>query len=729
MKRISLVALVMVLFAVGASAGVSLVKSGKSHSRIIVADSTAANVKAASLLQDFVGRISDCQLPVVGATSPRKGDVVIGSATDSVVTTDGFRIASADGVLRIEGRNKGSIYAVATLLESYLGCNYWSAGEVDIHRNSTIVLPDIDLVENPTFTHRQSDCYAIGADSIYRDWHRFEYPSDLFAGRYWVHTFDKLLPASVYGKDHPEYYAWFDGERHPGSAVQWCLTNEDVFNIVVHKIDSIFKAHPDMDMISVSQNDGNYTNCTCPKCKAIDDREGCPMGSLLRFINRIADRFPDKQISTLAYLYSMHPPKYEKPRPNVNIMLCGIDCYREVAFPDNASGRDFMRALEGWSGMCHNFFVWNYGSNYDGFATPFPDFHVMQPNLQILRDHGVEMLLAGVVGVRGGDMPELRGYLISKLMWNADADVDSLMTTFLNGYYGAAGPHIERCLRLEQGALLGSGKGLWLYDSPVSHKDGMLSPYMLRMYSAIFDKAEAAVADDPTRLARVRRARLSLRYSELEIQRVNPDRDVADIERKLDIFQREARAGGLTMLNERHNTPDEYVELYRSRYLHADTANRAARCVVSFSEMPPQPYSSFALQALTDGLHGGATYKDSWVGWEDRDASITIDLGSVQPVSYFDADFLQQLGAWVLQPRSVSYSVSTDGIDFRPVGKVELAEDRTPQVKFIHTPHSLATPVDARYVRIDVEATKKCPEWHYGVGNPCWFMVDEITVR
>ena len=35
----------------------------------------------------------------------------------------------------------------------------------------------------------------------------------------------------------------------------------------------------------------------------------------------------------------------------------------------------------------------------------------------------------------------------------------------------------------------------------------------------------------------------------------------------------------------------------------------------------------------------------------------------------------------------------------------------------------------ARYVRIFVEGVKDCPEWHYGVGNPCWFFIDEHWVK
>ena len=33
----------------------------------------------------------------------------------------------------------------------------------------------------------------------------------------------------------------------------------------------------------------------------------------------------------------------------------------------------------------------------------------------------------------------------------------------------------------------------------------------------------------------------------------------------------------------------------------------------------------------------------------------------------------------------------------------------------------------ARYVR--VEGTLECPSWHYGVGHPFWFFIDEVVVN
>lgn len=702
---------------------------GKRCGSILVADSESR--EAGELFQDFVQRITGAVMPVVMDDSkPRKGDVVIRRTSDGDVREDGFRLSTAPGYLLIEGgEGNGAVYGAVTVLERYLGCNYWGDNEFTVPKKDEVKLPYINIVENPAFRYRQSQNYALATDPMYRKWMRLEEPGDEFAGGLWVHTFDKLLPSAVYGVEHPEYYAYFGGERHPGKASQWCLTNDEVFETVAQRIDSIFRANPGRIMISVSQNDGNYTNCTCPECKAIDDYEEALSGSVIHFLNRLADRFPDKQFSTLAYLYTMHPPKHVKPRKNVNIMLCDIDCYREVPLDGNASGRDFLKALHGWSAISDNIFVWDYGINFDGTSTPFPNFHIMQPNIQTFRDNNVKMHFSQIAGTRGGDMSELRTWMVSKLMWNPDADADSLMRTFVNGYYGAAAPYIYKYLQLQEGALLGSRIPLWIYDSPVTHKDGMLNSVLRGKYNELFDKAERAVSGDSALLARVQRSRLSLQYSELDIARTEPEKDVDDLMAKLDTFEVRSMRYGLATVNERNNSPVDYCRLYRERYLPKPNVNKASGAKVTFSEPLPAPYDKIGGAGLTDGLFGGATYKDSWIGWEGKDVSILLDLGEIKIISSIDADFLHQLGAWILQPKSVTYSVSEDGVNYAERAKNELAEDSDPKVKFVNVKHEFNKPVRARYVKVDVEGTKRCPHWHYGVGNPCWFFIDEVTVR
>lgn len=731
LQKWSAVALSAFLSVSGAHAQMTFVKEGKAVSRIIVADKDTINRKAADLLQDFVQRISGARLPIVENAKAKKGDIVIGQGNTEGLTEDGFRLATQEGILRISsGGDKGAIYGVVTLLDDYLGVEYYTAHTYTLEKKPTIEIPELDRAENPSFRYRQTQSYAIQEDPIYKMWFRLEEPNEVFANNLWVHTFDKILPSAEFGESHPEYYSYINGERRPGAASQWCLTNPEVFEIVAHRVDSIFRANPDKKMISISQNDGNFTNCTCPTCKALDEQEGgTPSGSLIHFLNKLAARFPDKEFSTLAYLFTMHPPKQVKPLPNVNIMLCDIDCRREVPLTDNASGQDFMRAMEGWSKISDNIFVWDYGINFDCYLSPFPNFPILQKNMQLFKDHHVTMHFSQIAGSKCGTFTEMRAYIVSKLMWNTQQDVDSLMKQFMQGYYGAAAPYLYQYEKLLEGALLGSGQDLWIFDSPVSHKKGMLNAHCLKRYNELFDQAEKAVADSPELLDRVRIERLTLQYSELETARAESGHDINEIKEKLALFRERAAHYQLPTLNERHNSPLAYCDLYEKRFLPKAEKNYAKNAPITWIEAPSDKYLPEAAKTLTDELYGGTSFVESWIGWEGKNGSFILDLGKEVDIRVIESDFLHQLGQWVFLPKKVSYAISSDNQSYQAFGTTDIAEDQSVEVKFFQARSEKQQPVKGRYVKVEIEGVNTCPSWHCGVGHKAWFFMDEIRVN
>ena len=731
LQKWSAVALSAFLSVSGAHAQMTFVKEGKAVSRIIVADKDSINRKAADLLQDFVQRISGARLPIVENAQAKKGDIVIGQGNAEGLTEDGFRLATQEGILRISsGGDKGAIYGVVTLLDDYLGVEYYTAHTYTLEKKPTIEIPELDRAENPSFRYRQTQSYAIQEDPIYKMWFRLEEPNEVFANNLWVHTFDKILPSAEFGESHPEYYSYINGERRPGAASQWCLTNPEVFEIVAHRVDSIFRANPDKKMISISQNDGNFTNCTCPACKALDEQEGgTPSGSLIHFLNKLAARFPDKEFSTLAYLFTMHPPKQVKPLPNVNIMLCDIDCRREVPLTDNASGQDFMRAMEGWSKISDNIFVWDYGINFDCYLSPFPNFPILQKNMQLFKDHHVTMHFSQIAGSKCGTFTEMRAYIVSKLMWNTQQDVDSLMKQFMQGYYGAAAPYLYQYEKLLEGALLGSGQDLWIFDSPVSHKKGMLNAHCLKRYNELFDQAEKAVADSPELLDRVRIERLTLQYSELETARAEGGHDINEIKEKLALFRERAAHYQLPTLNERHNSPLAYCDLYEKRFLPKAEKNYAKNAPITWIKAPSDKYLPEAAKTLTDELYGGTSFVESWIGWEGKNGSFILDLGKEVDIRVIESDFLHQLGQWVFLPKKVSYAISSDNQSYQAFGTTDIAEDQSVEVKFFQARSEKQQPVKGRYVKVEIEGVNTCPSWHCGVGHKAWFFMDEIRVN
>ena len=730
--------LILSIISLNLNAQINLVKDGKAQSRIIVNKSNAIDLQAANLFQDFVKRITGAQMPILpNDAKMQKGDILVGDfqlpvkgIEKSKITEDGFQILTTDGYIRIVGNEgSGTIYGMVTLLENYFGVRYFSKDAIVYPANKTLTLAsNISLLENPSFRFRQTQSYSL-RDSIYKLWHRLETPREVFASNLWVHTFDRLLPSSQYGAAHPEYYSLINGERRPGAASQWCLTNPEVFEIVSKRIDSIFKANPDKKIISVSQNDGNATYCTCPKCKEIDDREGSPSGTLIYFMNKLAERFPDKEFSTLAYLYSVKPPKYIKPLQNVNIMLCDIDCHREVTLNENPSGRDFVKDMEGWSKISNNIFVWDYGINFDNYISPFPNFHILQPNMELFHKNNATMHFSQISSIKGGDFSELRSYIVTKLLWNTSVNVDSIIHSFLNGYYGeGAAPYIYDYIKLREGALMGSNISLWIYDTPITHKNGMLNKPLMKRYKELFDKAEEASKNNKVYLDRVREARLPIQYAELEIARTEPIEDVEILKKRLFLFRDRAKEFDVIHLNERNNKISEYVDLYLERNLPRNKNSLAQGAKIEFLKPANKPYDKIADVALTDGLFGGATFNESWVGWVGKDAEFIIDLGEEKEFSSVEADFLHKLGSWIMLPKSVSCSISLNNKDFAIMGKYDVAEDKDPAVKFVTIPIKSEKIIKARYIKMSIETIGLCPPWHYGVGHPAWFFVDEIMV-
>ena len=93
-----------------------------------------------------------------------------------------------------------------------------------------------------------------------------------------------------------------------------------------------------------------------------------------------------------------------------------------------------------------------------------------------------------------------------------------------------------------------------------------------------------------------------------------------------------------------------------------------------------------------------------------------------------ETDFLHQIGQWILFPLAVTYSYSEDGENYTHWQTHDLGEDKSNSVKFQAVRSQSEKPLNARYIKVEVVGTKICPEWHYGVGHPSWFFIDEVTV-
>jgi hypothetical protein len=280
------------------------------------------------------------------------------------------------------------------------------------------------------------------------------------------HSFFHYVSSKEYGEEHPEYFALVDGERKlqmGGGGPELCLTNPDVLRIVINKILDALKKHPDMENISVSQNDNNKY-CRCPSCAAIDEREGTPMGSILTFVNAVADEvakeYPDVMIGTLSYWYSRKPPKTIKPRPNVQIQLCSIECcvLHPINDPECEKNVQFCRDLADWGKMCDHISIWNYNTNFRNYLLPCPNLRVIEPNIRyFVANNAIGIFMQAAGNALGAELSDLRNYVMANLLWDPNKSGRKLIDEFLDLHYGRSAGPIRRFINLTHDKAIASG--------------------------------------------------------------------------------------------------------------------------------------------------------------------------------------------------------------------------------------------------------------------------------
>ena len=549
-----------------------ITKGGKPFVTVTVAkDATPSQKYAAWELRHYLNLITSVSIPVGDETT--QGPVLaVGDAAASLgvkacdkLGTDGFTIRTVGESLAIVGGIRGVLYGVYEFLEK-LGCRFFTPECEKIPSIPELALPELDDTQVPVLEYRQHNYPPTAMN------HKFAAKCRLNAGdmepelgggikyAWFCHSFEPeiLNPAEWYDT-HPEYFSMVDGKRVKEFA-QLCLTNPDVKRIAVEKVRAALRAKPDCRIISITQNDWD-NHCTCPECAAIDAREGSSAGTMIEFVNYIAeaieDEFPDVIVDTFAYQYTRPTPKFVKPRHNVCVRLCSIEaCFahpfetcddesRWVKRPDGTTS-NFIRDLEAWGKKCDRMYIWDYTTCFAHYPAPHPNWRVLQPNMKAFIKNGVKGVFEQACGAYGGstDMNELRSYVLTKLLWNADCDVPAIIKEFTDFYYGAAAPFVREymdtiCDKCEKDNIhIGFND-----QCDRAH----LTDEMLDIYDSILDKAEAAVVGDPIRGMRVARIRLSIRWVRMKNNSMlkgiqNPD--------EINKFFEDWRAHGLTRIDE-----------------------------------------------------------------------------------------------------------------------------------------------------------------------------------
>ncbi len=596
MKPCAPLAFCLLLSASIATPAVALTLASQGTTDVVIVtprEPSPSVARAAKELQVFLGEITGAKFECVTEASPAaRHEIVLGAPQrlrQLGVTIDldklgpeGYRLRTVGDHLVIVGSDvRGVMYGVYGLLEDHLGCRWFTPQISRIPKQATLELPELNETVIPPLEYRWPavvDCYdpdwctrnRVNVGPKLTEVHG---GSVKFCG--WAHTFEALVPTKTCFEKYPEYFSLVDGKRLR-ERTQLCCTNEDVIELVIEGIRKRMRANPDATYFSVSQNDwANY--CECPRCQELAAREDSQMGPVLQLVNHVADavadEFPDNRITTLAYQWSRKPPKTLRPRPNVTIRLCSIECCFAHPLPtcDYPANARFCEDIRVWSAICDNLWIWNYTTNFRNYYLPHPALRALNDDVKFFVAHNVKGVYEQDTKLTPhGDMSLLGGYMMAKFLWDPEYDEDTAMDEFLAAVYEDAAIHVRAYIDLLHNKMDTDNIHLRCFTS--TEQASFLDSETLDLADRLFSLAEEAVQDKPKVLRRVRFARMPVDYAAVEriargrVQAAQIDHDTftvtpgIDVSSHADRFVRTAREAGVKTMSERRFTLTDYEQ-------------------------------------------------------------------------------------------------------------------------------------------------------------------------
>ncbi len=470
---------------------------------VVSKKATEVEIFAANELRDYLRKISGVEIPVQKDNYKIGGKLILIGKTQynchkdksaakkledklELIQEDGFLIQTVDDNLFLRGNTpRGTLFSVYTFLE-LLGCRWFEPGKLGevIPKKKTVEIENLDVVEKPDFSIRGLNPVDYIADFTDKDieemidWmakNRMNIFSTI-SGPIWgiaprmskiksecrkrdiqlmyLIYMDEFLPPELYEK-HPDYFAFIDGERKKGGyCVQRCASNNDAVSLYAQNATTWVKTHPDCILL-LTPNDG-YGWCQCNGCKKLS-----PSEQLQVFFNAAKEAIykvrSKQKIYEYVYTCRYEPPSNIKSSASLNVhfdtfircsnhSLISRECRKkhnekkyDVKIKTKYANRYLSLALKEWRNIADGDVVVFENVALHGFlSTPVPNYHTIAEDASFYKTLGINGIIAE------SNHPSLsvywlNFYLIGRLYWNADSNVEKLLADFCQKYYRKAG--------------------------------------------------------------------------------------------------------------------------------------------------------------------------------------------------------------------------------------------------------------------------------------------------
>ena len=260
------------------------------------------------------------------------------------------------------------------------------------------------------------------------------------------HGYQNMINASMdEGKLFNEHPEWFGmdktGIRSKASRMVICTSNPEAVAYMYKNLLSYLRSHPEIDIFDFWPPDGEVW-CQCSACTAM----GSETERHIILVNQIAKLLqkdlPHVVLECIAYSRYTAPPLNVTLNDQVLLDFCPINqCFEYQLYENGAvQNKNYNADLVNWiKAFGGDISIYSYFRKYAWRSLPNIIPHFMQNDLKYYYSIGAKGIS---VYSEPGDWFTygINHFVLSKLGWNPNVNVDTLMETYTGQVYGKAAP-------------------------------------------------------------------------------------------------------------------------------------------------------------------------------------------------------------------------------------------------------------------------------------------------
>ncbi|MDR0426428.1 MAG: DUF4838 domain-containing protein [Clostridiales bacterium] len=414
---------------------------------------------------------TDAKYLAVGRTAQAKSAGVVFDA--GLLGENGFIVRTVgDSVFMGGAGSFGDMYAAYEFLACAIGFEAFNQRLYRFRRGQKALLPQADITEVPDFQWR---CYDIspGTQRARRAL-RLNCYSDLWMGGW--HSSFKFLPKDKHlrnpdqTQNHPAWYSQ--------NEAQLCYTAhgdrreyEALLAAAVESVKREIIQFPDRCMLGFTQEDAwelteDERWCTCPACAAEKQKYGSNAAVMIKFVNDLGEKIEtwiktnddgvphDRQVQLSFFAYTVTKDAPVKAaadggwepidasvvcRDNVTVYFAPIGADYTKPFNARQNGRAVTQADQ-WRAVSKELYVWLYETNFHHYLYPYNSWGTYGETYRFFRARNVSFLFnEGQFNQEASTgFNDLKIYINSKLLWDADADEAAVTDRYFAEVFGPA---------------------------------------------------------------------------------------------------------------------------------------------------------------------------------------------------------------------------------------------------------------------------------------------------